>query len=150
MKGYLGEPERTAEVLRDGWYTTGDIAVFDREGFIRITGRLSRFSKIGGEMVPHGRVEEALLSAAGAEGPVLVVAGVRDASRGERLVVLHTSELDADLLGKKLRESGLPNLWIPRADDFHRVGSIPLLGTGKLDLRAIQALAEERAGGEKS
>ena len=60
MKGYLGQPEKTAEVVRDGWYVTGDVAMIDAEGFIRITGRQSRFSKIGGEMVPHIRIEEAL------------------------------------------------------------------------------------------
>ena len=58
MLGYLGDPEQTAEVLRDGWYVTGDIATIDEGGFIRITDRLSRFSKIAGEMVPHMKVEE--------------------------------------------------------------------------------------------
>ncbi len=53
MAGYLNQPDRTAEVLRDGWYVTGDIATMDEDGFITITDRLSRFSKIGGEMVPH-------------------------------------------------------------------------------------------------
>ncbi|MBI5202482.1 MAG: MFS transporter [Elusimicrobia bacterium] len=53
MLGYLGDPEKTAEVVRDGYYVTGDIASVDPDGFITITDRLSRFSKIGGEMVPH-------------------------------------------------------------------------------------------------
>jgi acyl-[acyl-carrier-protein]-phospholipid O-acyltransferase/long-chain-fatty-acid--[acyl-carrier-protein] ligase len=60
MIGYWGQPEKTVEVLRDGWYVTGDIATIDEDGFIRITDRLSRFSKIGGEMVPHVRGEEAV------------------------------------------------------------------------------------------
>ena len=60
MKGYLGKPEKTAEVLRDGWYVTGDIASQDEDGFLTITDRLSRFSKIGGEMVPHIKIEEHL------------------------------------------------------------------------------------------
>ena len=65
MRGYLGQPEKTAEVLRDGWYVTGDVAALDEDGFLLITDRLTRFSKIGGEMVPHVKVEEKLHEAAG-------------------------------------------------------------------------------------
>src|SRR3970282_1915693 len=60
MVGYLAQPELTAQVMRDGWYVTGDIAAVDEDGFIKITDRLSRFSKIGGEMVPHLKIEEAI------------------------------------------------------------------------------------------
>ncbi len=67
MKGYLGQPEETAKVMHDGWYITGDIALIDTDGFIHITGRLSRFSKIGGEMVPHIRIEEAIQKILGVE-----------------------------------------------------------------------------------
>jgi len=59
MAVYLGQPEKTQEVNGGGWYVTGDIACIDEDGFIRITDRLTRFSKIGGEMVPHMRIEEA-------------------------------------------------------------------------------------------
>src|SRR5208283_1977289 len=71
MLGYLNRQEKTAEVLRDGWYNTGDIATVDEDGFLRITDRLSRFSKIGGEMVPHIKVEEKLHELLGADGQVL-------------------------------------------------------------------------------
>ena len=90
MKGYLGKPEKTAEVLQDGWYVTGDIAAEDEDGFLTITDRLSRFSKIGGEMVPHIKVEEKLHELAGATEQKFVVTGVPDGKKGERLVVLHT------------------------------------------------------------
>src|ERR671939_1441833 len=90
MRGYLGRADLTAAVLRDGWYVTGDIGRMDEDGFLAITGRLSRFSKIGGEMVPHGRVEEALHRAIGAEEPVFAVTAVGDARKGEQLAVLHT------------------------------------------------------------
>ncbi len=90
MQGYLGKPEKTAEVLRDGWYVTGDIAAEDEDGFLTITDRLSRFSKIGGEMVPHIKIEEKLHELAGATEQRFVVTGVPDGKKGERLVVLHT------------------------------------------------------------
>ncbi len=89
MQGYLGRPEKTAEVLRDGWYCTGDVATLDEDGFLQITGRLSRFSKIGGEMVPHLKIEEKLHELAGAAEQTFVVMGVPDEKKGERLVVLH-------------------------------------------------------------
>ncbi len=148
MKGYLGKPERTAEVLHGGWYVTGDIAAVDEDGFLSITDRLSRFSKIGGEMVPHLKVEEKLHEAAGATEQCFAVAGVPDERMGERLVVLHT--LPPDKLKEcieKLAQSGLPNLWIPRPDAFIRVASLPYLGTGKMDLRRIRELAAELAKG---
>jgi acyl-[acyl-carrier-protein]-phospholipid O-acyltransferase/long-chain-fatty-acid--[acyl-carrier-protein] ligase len=143
MCGYLGRPEKTAEVLRDGWYCTGDMAMLDEDGFLQITGRLSRFSKIGGEMVPHLKIEEKLQELAGAADQMFVVAAVPDEKKGERLVVLHKlaeKELSACL--EKLSDSDLPNLWKPRADAFFRVENFPLLGTGKLDLRRVKELAQ--------
>jgi acyl-[acyl-carrier-protein]-phospholipid O-acyltransferase/long-chain-fatty-acid--[acyl-carrier-protein] ligase len=142
MKGYLGKPEKTAEVLRDEWYCTGDIAAVDEDGFLQIRDRLSRFSKIGGEMVPHINVEETLHELSCVTEQTFVVTGVPDESKGERLVVLHTAT-DAKLKEclEKLPNAGLPNLWIPRANQFYRVQEIPILGTGKLDLRKIKEQA---------
>ena len=90
MSGYLGQEDLTAQAIRDGWYITGDIATLDDDGFLTITDRLSRFSKIGGEMVPHRRVEEALQLASGEELQMCAVTGVPDDRRGEQLAVLHT------------------------------------------------------------
>ena len=141
MQGYLGQPEKTAEVLRDGWYVTGDIAMLDENGFLQITDRLSRFSKIGGEMVPHVKVEESLHELAGAREVMFAVAGVPDPKKGERLVVLHTLP-DDQLQGllKRLPQLELPNLWIPRANSFFRVEKLPQLASGKMDLRRIREL----------
>jgi acyl-[acyl-carrier-protein]-phospholipid O-acyltransferase/long-chain-fatty-acid--[acyl-carrier-protein] ligase len=142
MLGYLGQPEKTAEVLRDGWYVTGDIAALDEDGFLQITDRLSRFSKIGGEMVPHVKVEEKLHEALGTTEITFAVCGVPDPKKGERLVVLHTlpEQRLMDLL-KKLPQLGLPNLWIPRPNQFFHVDTLPLLATGKRDLRSLRELA---------
>jgi acyl-[acyl-carrier-protein]-phospholipid O-acyltransferase / long-chain-fatty-acid--[acyl-carrier-protein] ligase len=142
MAGYLNRPEKTAEVLKDGWYNTGDIATEDEDGFLRITDRLSRFSKIGGEMVPHIRVEETLHELIGADGQVLATTAIPDEKKGERLVVIHTLKEDVlkDLL-EKLAKSDLPALWKPRPDQFLYVEKLPYLGTGKLDLRKLREVA---------
>ena len=146
MQGYLGQPDKTAEVLRDGWYVTGDIAAIDEDGFLQITDRLSRFSKIGGEMVPHIKVEEKLHELAGATEQTFVVAGVPDEKKGERLVVLH--KLSPEQLQpclEKLAQCDLPNLWKPRADQFFHIDALPYLGTGKLDLRKAREIAAARS-----
>jgi acyl-[acyl-carrier-protein]-phospholipid O-acyltransferase / long-chain-fatty-acid--[acyl-carrier-protein] ligase len=144
MREYWQQPQKTAEVLRDGWYVTGDIAVMDEDGFVFITDRLSRFSKIGGEMVPHIRVEEKLQQLSGAIEPVFAVSSVPDEKKGERLIVLHTLEEEQlRTCVEGLANSDLPPLWKPRAEQFVRVESLPYLGTGKLDLRRLRELALE-------
>jgi len=144
MEGYLRQPEKTKEVLTDGWYTTGDIAALDEDGFIQITDRLSRFSKIGGEMVPHIKVEEKLHELADATEQAFVVTSVADEKKGERLVVLHKLP-DDKLAGclEKLTACDLPNLWKPKADSFVRLEAFPMLGTGKLDLRKVKEAAQK-------
>jgi acyl-[acyl-carrier-protein]-phospholipid O-acyltransferase/long-chain-fatty-acid--[acyl-carrier-protein] ligase len=146
MKGYLNNPAKTAEVIKDGWYITGDIATIDEDGFIKITDRLSRFSKIGGEMVPHIKVEENIMEALGATDPVVAVTSVADEKKGERLVVLHTVDMDVDAVCESLTRKGIPNLWIPKKDSFFRIESIPALGSGKTDLKRVKSLAQELAG----
>ena len=149
MKGYFSQPEATADVMRDGWYRTGDVAVMDSDGFIKITGRVSRFSKIGGEMVPHVAIEDALntLIGTGEEGLKVVVTSAPDEKRGERLVVIHTRiDEDPAELCTALQHMGLPNLFIPSANSFVKVDELPLLGSGKLDLKAVEAIACARFG----
>jgi acyl-[acyl-carrier-protein]-phospholipid O-acyltransferase / long-chain-fatty-acid--[acyl-carrier-protein] ligase len=142
MVGYLNRPEKTAEVLKDGWYNTGDIATVDEDGFLRITDRLSRFSKIGGEMVPHIKVEEKLHELLNAEGQVLAVTAIPDEKKGERLVVVHTlNEATLKECMEKMAKSDLPALWKPRPDQFVFVEKLPYLGTGKLDLRKLREVA---------
>ncbi len=143
MQGYLGKPEKTAEAVRDGWYVTGDIAALDEDGFLTITDRLSRFSKIGGEMVPHIRVEEKLHELAGATEQTFAVTGVPDEKKGERLAVVHTlPEEKLKPVLEQLPACDLPNLWKPKPDQFIRVEKLPYLGTGKLDLRKVREIAQ--------
>jgi acyl-[acyl-carrier-protein]-phospholipid O-acyltransferase / long-chain-fatty-acid--[acyl-carrier-protein] ligase len=142
MVGYLNAPEKTREVLRDGWYVTGDIASIDEDGFIRLTDRLSRFSKIAGEMVPHLKIEETLIQILGDSS--CVVTAIPDESKGERLVAFHTSKsVSPETLWLGLCESKLPKLWIPKRENLYYLDAIPLLGTGKVDLKKVRALALE-------
>jgi acyl-[acyl-carrier-protein]-phospholipid O-acyltransferase/long-chain-fatty-acid--[acyl-carrier-protein] ligase len=151
MQGYLGRPELTAEVVRDGWYTTGDMARVDADGFVTLTGRLSRFAKVGGEMVPLERIEEELHDLLGTSERVCVVTCVPCLSRGERLVVLYLAahfgprgpEVRPWCQG--LTKRGLPNLWVPSERDFFLVPELPHLGSGKVDLKACKELASRLA-----
>ena len=142
---YLGEDQRTRELFKDGWFRTGDLARFDDDGFLYIEGRLSRFSKIAGEMVPHETVEAKIVESLGFEvgkQGVVTVVGIPDKSKGELLVLLTTRDLSANQLRKRLLAAGVPILWIPKA--VKRVTQIPILGTGKVDFGKCRQLAMER------
>lgn len=144
MQGYLNAPEKTAEVIRDGWYITGDIASMDSRGYITITGRLSRFSKVAGEMVPHELIEKEINQLLQSESRVVAVCGAADAKKGEKLVVFYSEKsIIPQNIVNLLRQRNLPNLWIPRADNFIYIPEIPMLGSGKLDLRSLKKLAAE-------
>jgi acyl-[acyl-carrier-protein]-phospholipid O-acyltransferase/long-chain-fatty-acid--[acyl-carrier-protein] ligase len=148
MLGYLGKPEQTAKVIRNGWYTTGDLGLIEPDGFIRITGRLSRFAKIAGEMVPLEKLEEEMQELFGTGDRLVAVAAVPDERRGERLVVLYLPEAEAKLTDvlAGLPGRGLPNLWVPDRRDCYAVDQFPALGSGKLDLKGITELAKRLAG----
>ncbi len=149
MLGYYKQPEKTKEAFHGEWYITGDVGCVDDDGFIKITDRLSRFSKIGGEMIPHIRVEEAINEILGEASSV--VTAVPDEKKGERLVVLLSKdEVDPLQVHYQLKQSNLPNLWVPKFDDFYTVDEIPTLASGKVDLRGIQQLARKVAGVEES
>ena len=144
FEGYLHDPQRTADVLRDGWLKTGDIGRFDEDGFLYIEGRLSRFSKIGGEMVPHEAIEGKIIAGLGLDDHaerVIAIVGVSDETKGEALVLLSAIDIDVAQLRTKLNEAGVPNLWIPKK--VCRVDSIPVLASGKLDLGKCSELAQQ-------
>lgn len=143
MTGYLNDPARTADVVREGWYVTGDIARIDPDGFIFITDRVSRFSKIGGEMVPHLRIEDTINSILGSASTV--VTAVPDRAKGERLVAFYARpDVGPEVVWNGLNTSDLPKLWIPKRENLVPIDAIPTLGTGKIDLQRIRAMAAER------
>lgn len=143
FEGYLNAPEQNADVLREGWFKTGDIGRFDDDGFLYIEGRLSRFSKIGGEMVPHETIEQKIITILSMEQSErsIAVMGVSDAVKGEALVLLSSLQLDLATLRTALADAGVPNLWIPRT--IRRVEAIPVLASGKLDLAGCKKMAEQ-------
>ncbi len=144
MQGYLKEPEKTAEVMHDGWYITGDIGQMDPGGRITITGRMSRFSKIAGEMVPHELIEKEINEIIQAPECCIGICGVEDEKKGEKLIVFYShDELDPETVIQKLRKRNIPNLWIPRKGNFIKVDHIPMLGSGKLDVGGIKKLSEK-------
>lgn len=152
MTGYLHQPGKTKDVVRDGWYNTGDVGLVRPDGFIQITGRVSRFAKIAGEMVPLERLEEELHDLHGGGDRVLAVAAVPDEKRGERLVVLVLPDVAGKIGGllDALAGRGLPNLWVPDARDCYPVDALPALGSGKLDLKRVGEVARELAGGGRA
>ena len=145
MKGYLDDPEKTAEVIRNGkWYVTGDIARMNRNGFITITGRMSRFSKIAGEMVPHELVEKEINRLLRPEDRLFAVCGGSDTRKGERLLVFYTdpARLDPHFVVQELNKLAIPKLWIPKEDSFVILPELPVLGSGKLDLAKLAEMAQ--------
>jgi acyl-[acyl-carrier-protein]-phospholipid O-acyltransferase/long-chain-fatty-acid--[acyl-carrier-protein] ligase len=147
MQGYLNHPEMTQQVVCDGWYVTGDMARVDDDGYLTLTGRLSRFAKCGGEMVPLERIEEVLHEVLGTSERVCAVTCVPDEARGERIVVLYISYegLEVRAWCQQVSSRGLPNLWVPAERDFVRVAELPLLGSGKLNLQRVKEMAVELA-----
>ena len=142
--GYLHDPAKTDEVLRNDWFTTGDLARVDGDGFLFIEGRLSRFAKIGGEMVPLAKIEETAIRTLGLtaeQGPAAALIALPHPTKGEELIFLSVEPVEKELLRRKLAEEGLSNLWIPRKT--LQIARIPLLGTGKIDWRGCVSLAQQ-------
>jgi acyl-[acyl-carrier-protein]-phospholipid O-acyltransferase / long-chain-fatty-acid--[acyl-carrier-protein] ligase len=150
MVGYLNRPEATDQVLKGGWYFTGDIGYLDPDGFLKITDRISRFSKIAGEMVPHLAIESAIMEVAGVDENRVAVTGVPDPKHGERLFVLYTDLGIAPAeVQRRLTAGSLPKVWIPSPRDFIHVDEIPITSTGKVDLRRLKEIALDHGAREE-
>lgn len=143
MLGYLNDPERTDKsiVELDGlrWYKTGDKGHLDRDGFLFIVDRYSRFAKLGGEMVSLGAVEQTLRTVLVQPELELVAINLPDAKKGERVVVLIAGEIDADAVHKQILSAGIHALMIP--GEIFLIEAVPKLGSGKTDYAAARHLA---------
>ncbi len=152
--GYVGKEELNPEIFKDGWFKSGDIGSMDLNGFITLGGRLSRFSKLGGEMVPHEGVEQAVIAAleldSEGETPLVAITSIPDEQKGEALVLLSAipahgreegSRAALNIIRSAFAARAIPNLWVPR--NLLPVEQIPVLPTGKLDLRRCKLLAAE-------
>jgi acyl-[acyl-carrier-protein]-phospholipid O-acyltransferase / long-chain-fatty-acid--[acyl-carrier-protein] ligase len=148
MVGYLNRPEATAQAKTDGWYSTGDLGYVDSDGFLKITDRLSRFSKIAGEMVPHLGLESAIMEATGVDEHHVAVTGIPDPKHGERICVIYTDlGMSPVQLHQRLTAGPVPKVWIPSQRDFFHVSEIPITPTGKVDLRRLKQIALEHTSG---
>jgi len=152
MVGYLNRPDLTAHAIKDGWYLTGDLGYLDPDGFLKITDRISRFSKIAGEMIPHIGVETAIMEVAGVDELHVAVTGVPDPKHGERLCVIYTDlGVSPTILHQRLASGSMPKVWIPSVRDFIHVEELPITATGKVDLRRLKEIAlDYSSGGELS
>ena len=146
MSGYLHRDDLTQKTITpDGWYQTGDMGVLDGDGFFAITGRLSRFSKIAGEMVSLGAVEQVLQETLHFQSDELAVIAIANERKGEMLCVLSKHlDIDSTALTKTLKDIDIPNLWKPNVKNWHSVNALPVLGSGKLDYQQMKKIVEER------
>jgi acyl-[acyl-carrier-protein]-phospholipid O-acyltransferase/long-chain-fatty-acid--[acyl-carrier-protein] ligase len=143
MKGYLHDEAKTAEVIEeiDGyrWYRSGDKGHLDSDGFLTIVDRYSRFAKLGGEMVSLTAVEEKIREALGDPHLELVAVNLPDDKKGEKVILLIASELEAKDIKKALMDADMNPLMIP--SQFNTVNAIPKLGSGKTDFATSRKIA---------
>jgi acyl-[acyl-carrier-protein]-phospholipid O-acyltransferase/long-chain-fatty-acid--[acyl-carrier-protein] ligase len=140
MSGYLrADNPGVVEAPEGGWHDTGDIVSIDADGFITIKGRAKRFAKIGGEMVSLAAVE----SIASELWPdaISAVVAVPDRRKGERLALV-TQRRDATRAAFQAfaRSKGASDMM--SSSDVVLVDKMPLLGSGKVDYRAVTALVD--------
>ncbi|MFW2440587.1 MAG: AMP-binding protein [Arenicellales bacterium] len=138
MKGYLDDLEETALKIKDGWYETGDMGMFDQDGFLWHKGRLKRFAKIGGEMVSLVRIESELVKHL-TEDQECCVVDVPDARKGAMIVAAMTAEYDPKEINQKLAKN-LPAISLPKR--YLMFEELPKMGSGKIDFRTTTEMVK--------
>jgi acyl-[acyl-carrier-protein]-phospholipid O-acyltransferase/long-chain-fatty-acid--[acyl-carrier-protein] ligase len=139
MKGYYEDPEQTAEVLKDGWYNTGDMGYLDEEGYLWHAGRFKRFTKVGGEMVSLVKVEN-ILEKYLPEGASCCVVEVMDEKKGSVIVATVSQEVNKTEILRKMMND-LPTIALPRL--FVTIEQLPMMGTGKIDFRTVTGMVQK-------
>jgi acyl-[acyl-carrier-protein]-phospholipid O-acyltransferase/long-chain-fatty-acid--[acyl-carrier-protein] ligase len=139
MKGYLGQPELTAESIVDGWYNTGDMGYMDKDGYLWHSGRFKRFVKIGGEMVSLVNVENVMEQHL-PEGVSCCIVEIPDEIKGATIVAAVTKEINKVAILRKMGKE-LPNIALPR--QFFVIEELPMMGTGKIDFRSVNELVND-------
>ena len=148
-QGYLGEPERSEELWRDGWLHTGDVGVIDADGYLKVVDRIKDVVKTGGEWVSSLDIEDIILRLPGVaeaavvgvpddrwgERPVAFVVGKKEATPSEDAVRRHV----ADFAGR----GTISKYAVP--DKVYFVDAIPKTSVGKLDKKVIRAKLLETA-----
>ncbi|MGI6322829.1 MAG: AMP-binding protein [Bacteroidales bacterium] len=139
MKGYYDDSEQTAEVLKDGWYNTGDMGYLDKDGYLWHAGRFKRFTKVGGEMVSLVKVENTLEKYLPPEVLCCVVE-IMDEKKGSLIIAAVSAEINkTEILRKMMTE--LPVIALPR--QFLTINELPVMGTGKVDFRSVTRMVQE-------
>lgn len=144
FSGYLNPGLSSPFVTVEGkeWYKTGDLGFVDEKRNLTIGGRLKRFVKIGGEMVSLAAVEEAVQNFyrekgnLHEEGPAFAICAKEDGGDKAKIYLFTLHETSLDEANKALREGGFSNL--VRISSIIKVGEIPLMGTGKINYRALE------------
>ncbi|MGK0499331.1 MAG: acyl-[acyl-carrier-protein]-phospholipid O-acyltransferase [Oceanicoccus sp.] len=143
MQGYLNNPEKTSEVIRliggTRWYVTGDKGRIDKDGFLTIIDRYSRFAKIGGEMISLSLIEQNVREALDQKDVELVAVSIADERKGEKILILIVGSIDSDGVKKAMRDAGCNALMIPSR--IVPVDDVPKLGSGKTDFSLAKTMA---------
>lgn len=150
MVGYLNNEAKTNEVIVDlhgiRWYKSGDKGYLDSDGFLHITDRYSRFVKIGGEMISLSSVEEEIakvfkLKDISNEVKFCAV-GLEDNKKGEKIVLLIESPEEHCVAAiDSIKKSDI--IALKKPSEYFVVDKVPILGSGKVDLKSTKELAKE-------